>query len=70
MTRVPEFQAPTGTFDVLPPQSARYERLIALYAQHVERAGYGLVAHLDPDIARRLRTAIRDALAEIGEATD
>jgi histidyl-tRNA synthetase len=40
---VAEFQAPKGTFDVLPPQSARYERLLALYAQHVERAGYGLV---------------------------
>ena len=38
-----EFQAPKGTFDVLPPVSARYARLIAMYAQHVERAGYGLV---------------------------
>src|SRR5205814_4566182 len=34
---------PPGTFDVLPPESARYERLIALFAQTVERAGYGLV---------------------------
>ena len=38
-----EFQAPTGTFDVLPPASARYERLVALFAAHVGRAGYGLV---------------------------
>ena len=41
--RVPEFQAPKGTFDVLPPESARYERLIGLFAQLVGRAGYGLV---------------------------
>src|SRR5918996_3211359 len=38
-----EFQAPPGTFDVLPPQSARYERLVARFAEHVGRAGYGLV---------------------------
>jgi histidyl-tRNA synthetase len=38
-----EFRAPTGTFDVLPPESARYERLVALFAEHVGRAGYGLV---------------------------
>ena len=38
-----EFQAPPGTFDVLPPESARYERLVAQFAEHVGRAGYGLV---------------------------
>src|SRR5687768_2955016 len=38
-----EFQAPPGTFDVLPPESARYERLVARFAEHVGRAGYGLV---------------------------
>ena len=37
-----EFRAPTGTRDVLPPESARWERLIALFAGTVERAGYGL----------------------------
>ena len=37
------FQAPKGTFDVLPPRSAAYERLIATFAGIVERAGYGLV---------------------------
>ena len=41
--RVPEFRAPKGTFDVLPPESARYERLIGLFAELVGRAGYGLV---------------------------
>jgi len=40
---VPEFQAPVGTRDVLPPESARWERLIALFAGRVGRAGYGLV---------------------------
>jgi hypothetical protein len=29
--------------------------------------GRGLVAHLNPTIARRLRTALRDALRELGE---
>src|SRR5918997_2761772 len=38
-----EFRAPVGTRDVLPPESARWERLAALFAGHVERAGYGLV---------------------------
>jgi histidyl-tRNA synthetase len=38
-----EFRAPVGTRDVLPPESARWERLIAAFAAQVERAGYGLV---------------------------
>ncbi|MDQ4070318.1 MAG: histidine--tRNA ligase [Actinomycetota bacterium] len=38
-----EFRAPVGTRDVLPPESARWERLVALFAGLVERAGYGLV---------------------------
>jgi histidyl-tRNA synthetase len=37
------FQAPKGTHDVLPPSSARWERLLGLFAEHVTRAGYGLV---------------------------
>lgn len=39
----PRFQAPKGTQDVLPPESARWEALLGTYAQVVERAGYGLV---------------------------
>ncbi len=31
------------------------------------RAGYGVVAHLAPATARRLRVAIADALREVGE---
>src|SRR5947199_9451189 len=38
-----EFRAPVGTRDVLPPESARWESLAALFAGVVERAGYGLV---------------------------
>ncbi|HVL07515.1 MAG TPA: histidine--tRNA ligase [Acidimicrobiales bacterium] len=38
-----DFRAPVGTRDVLPPESARWERLVALFAGAVERAGYGLV---------------------------
>jgi histidyl-tRNA synthetase len=37
------FRAPVGTRDVLPPESARWERLVAQFAGAVERAGYGLV---------------------------
>ena len=38
-----EFRAPVGTRDVLPPESARWERLVARFASQVGRAGYGLV---------------------------
>ena len=38
-----QFQAPPGTFDVLPPDSARYAELVARFASHADRAGYGLV---------------------------
>ena len=38
-----EFRAPVGTRDVLAPESARWERLVARFAARVERAGYGLV---------------------------
>ncbi len=37
------FRAPKGTRDVLPPESSRWEALIARFASHVERAGYGLL---------------------------
>ena len=42
MARV-KYQAPKGTQDILPPESARWERLLATYASVVERAGYGLL---------------------------
>jgi hypothetical protein len=40
---------------------------VVLTVEEVGRAGYGLAGHLSPDIARRLRVALRDALREIGE---
>jgi histidyl-tRNA synthetase len=41
---VPEtFQTPQGTFDVLPPESRSYERLVSRFAARVDAAGYGLI---------------------------
>lgn len=40
---------------------------VTLTLEEVSAAGTGLVAHLDPDGARRLRAAVADALAEVGE---
>ena len=37
------FKAPVGTHDVLPPESERWQALIALFASLVTRAGFGLV---------------------------
>jgi histidyl-tRNA synthetase len=37
------FQAPRGTRDVIPPESARWEALISTFAAVVGRAGYGMV---------------------------
>jgi len=39
----PQFQAPAGTFDVLPPASARYQALVARFATRAERSGFGLI---------------------------
>jgi hypothetical protein len=43
------------------------EPRVVLTVEEAGRAGLGLVAHLAPATARRLRTALRDALREIGE---
>lgn len=40
---------------------------VVLTVEEVGRRGEGLVAHLPPAAARRLRTALRDALKELGE---
>jgi histidyl-tRNA synthetase len=40
---VTAFQAPTGTRDVLAPESARIERLVGVFATLARRAAYGLV---------------------------
>jgi hypothetical protein len=43
------------------------EPRVVLTVEEVGRAGEGLVTHLSPEIARRLRVALRDALREIGD---
>lgn len=43
------------------------EPRVVLTVEEVGRPGQGLVAHLGPEHARRLRLALRDALREIGE---
>jgi len=41
--RVEPFRAPRGTQDIIPPESARWQALLAIFAGVVGRAGYGLV---------------------------
>lgn len=43
------------------------EPRVVLTLEEIGAAGAGLVAHLSPPLARRLRIALRDALVEIGE---
>ncbi len=43
------------------------EPRVVLTVEEVGAPGTGLVAHLSPDMTRRLRVALRDALREIGE---
>jgi hypothetical protein len=43
------------------------EPRVVLTVEEVGRSGAGLVAHLPPAVARRLRVALRDALRELGE---
>ncbi len=40
---VESFRAPKGTRDILPPESGRWQALVAVFAGVVGRAGYGLV---------------------------
>jgi hypothetical protein len=46
------------------------EPRVVLTTEEVGRPGAGLVFHLAPAAARRLRLALRDALREIGEAPE
>jgi hypothetical protein len=43
------------------------EPRVVLTVEEIDRRGEGLIAHLLPDEARRVRVALRDALREIGE---
>ena len=56
------FKAPTGTRDVLPPDSARWESLLARFAKAAGAAGYGLIqSPLFEELA---------VFTRLGEATD
>ncbi|MDQ1428224.1 MAG: histidyl-tRNA synthetase [Acidimicrobiaceae bacterium] len=59
---MPEFRTPNGTRDILPPESARWEVLLARFSRIVEAAGYGLV----------LSPMFEDAAVfqRVGESTD
>jgi len=43
------------------------EPRVVLTLEEIGQAGAGLIAHLSPATARRLRVALRDALREVGE---
>ena len=43
------------------------EPRVVLTIEEVGRPGTGMVGHFTPDMARRLRGALHDALREIGE---
>ena len=57
-----QLRAPVGTKDVLPPESARWTRLIGQFATHAGNAGYGLVqSPMFEDVA---------VFQRVGETTD
>ncbi|MGI9080281.1 MAG: histidine--tRNA ligase [Acidimicrobiales bacterium] len=59
---MPEFRSPPGTHDVLAPESARWQTLVAHFATAVKRAGYGLVVSpLFEDVG---------VFSRLGEGTD
>jgi histidyl-tRNA synthetase len=43
MAERPDFRAPKGTHDVLPPESARWEALLATFARIAGQHGYGMI---------------------------
>ncbi len=69
---------PSGADDVTPLSWAvavcddydDAEPRVVLTVEALGHAGEGLVAHLAPAHARRLRRALHDALREIGEPVD
>jgi histidyl-tRNA synthetase len=59
---VPAFQTSPGMRDILPPESARWRRFVGVFADLVERAGYGeLISPLLEDLG---------VFTRIGDATD
>jgi histidyl-tRNA synthetase len=59
---VPEYAAPIGTRDILPPESGRWRRFVDVFERVVAAAGYGLIV---PPMFEELAV-----FARIGEATD
>jgi histidyl-tRNA synthetase len=59
---VPQFQAPVGTRDVLPPESARWSALVVAFARLARLGGFGLVVSpMFEDVA---------VFQRVGESTD
>jgi len=62
MAERPAFRAPKGTQDILPPESARWEALLATFARVADLHGYGLIqSPMFEDLA---------VFQRIGEGTD
>ncbi len=59
---MPEFQTSPGTRDILAPESARWRRLVSVFAEVVESAGFGQII---PPMFEDLGVFLR-----IGEATE
>ncbi|MDG2113056.1 MAG: histidine--tRNA ligase, partial [Actinomycetota bacterium] len=60
--KVNSFRTPIGTRDVLPPDSARWEAVTAVFAEHAARSGFGLLnTPLFEDIG---------VFSRVGEGTD
>jgi histidyl-tRNA synthetase len=60
-------RAPSGTHDVLWPESYRWEVLLAAFAAHVEMAGYGLAHTPIFEDARVFRRGIGDGSDVVGK---
>ncbi len=60
-------RSPKGTHDVLPPASARWERLVATFAQLAERHGYGLALTPMIEDVRVFRRGIGEASEVVGK---
>src|ERR1035441_5641602 len=60
-------RAPSGTHDVLWPESARWEALVARFASGVERAGYGLAHTPIFEDVKLLRRGIDEGSDVVGK---
>ena len=60
-------RAPTGTHDILWPESWRWEGLVAAFADEAERAGYGLLQSPMFEYAEVFRRGIGEASEVVGK---